>query len=324
MRKISRWRLIIAAAIVAGLVELGLRKLNLSAIESIDIAWWYVLFALIANFASVLAKATVWKATLDTVPDLERTRYRDVVPALFIGFLLNTVLLARVGEIARVAVLRRRLAHRGIELDASVAAGTVLAEQLMMGAALVIVLVATAFVTSAPSWAFRGLIGLVVVLAILALALAAMTLLSRFRRRSRPSEADLARAWWSAALIQIGGVAHGLSAGLRIFRDPKPAGNRARRGARLVADADRRHLLDARCLRDPQGRLGRCARLPRLHPGAAVPDHPGQHRLVPAGRRLPAGPDLQHRHGPGDRLLHRAADHRGGARHGTRIHLPLP
>ncbi len=223
-RKISRWRLIVAAAIVAGLVELGLRKLNLSAIDSIDIAWWYVLFALIANFGSVIAKATVWKATLDTVPDHERTRYRDVVPALFIGFLLNTVLLARVGEIARVAVLRRRLAHRGVELEASVAAGTVLAEQLMMGAALVIVLVATAFVTSAPNWAFRGLIGLVVVLVILALALAAMTLLSRYRRRRRPTEADLARAWWSAALVQIGGVAHGLSAGLRIFRDPKPAG----------------------------------------------------------------------------------------------------
>ncbi len=224
LRKISRWRLIVAAAIVAGLVELGLRKLNLSAINSIDIGWWYVLFAVIANFASVLAKATVWKAALDTVPDHERARYRDVVPALFIGFLLNTVLFARVGEIARIAVLRRRLAHRGVELEASVAAGTVLAEQLMMGAALVIVLIATAFVTSAPSWALRGLIGLVVVLMILALALGTMTLLSRYRRRSRPSEADLARAWWGAARIQIRSVARGLGYGLRIFRDPKPAG----------------------------------------------------------------------------------------------------
>jgi hypothetical protein len=224
LRKISRWRLVIAAAIVGGLVELGLRKLNLSAIESIDIAWWFVLFALVANFASVIAKATVWKAALDTVPDHERILYRDVVPALFIGFLLNTVLLARVGEIARVAVLRRRLAQRGVDLEVSIAAGTVLAEQLMMGVALVIVLIATAFVTSAPSWAFRGLIGLVVVLTTFALALAAMTLLSRFRRRIRPSEADAASAWWSAALIQVGSIAHGLSAGLRIFRDPRAAG----------------------------------------------------------------------------------------------------
>jgi uncharacterized protein (TIRG00374 family) len=223
LRKISRWRLVVVVAIVAGVIELGLRKLNLSAIESIDIGWWYVPLALVANLVSVLAKATVWKATLDTVPDHERTRYRDIVPALFIGFLLNTVLLARVGEIARIAVLRRRLANRGVELEASIAAGTVLAEQLMMGAALVIVLVATAFVTSAPGWAFRGLIGLVVALAVLALALGTMTLLSRYRRRTHPAEADLARAWWSAALVQIGSIAQGLSYGLRIFRDPKPA-----------------------------------------------------------------------------------------------------
>jgi uncharacterized protein (TIRG00374 family) len=223
IRRVSRWRLAVAIAILAVVIELGLRKLDLSAIESIDIAWWYVMFALVANFVSVLAKATVWKAALDTVPGSERTRYRDVVPALFIGFLLNTVLLARLGEIARVAVLRRRLLHRGVELDASVAAGTVLSEQLMMGIALVIVLVATAFVTSAPHWALRGLIGLVGVLAILALALAAMALLSRYRRRKRPSEADFARAWWSSTLAQLTDIAHGLSHGLRLFRDPKSA-----------------------------------------------------------------------------------------------------
>jgi peptidoglycan/xylan/chitin deacetylase (PgdA/CDA1 family)/uncharacterized membrane protein YbhN (UPF0104 family) len=222
-RRVSRVRLAVIVAIVAALVELGLRKLDLSAIDRIDIAWWYVLFALAANLASVLAKATVWKAALDTVPDTENARYRDVVPALFIGFLLNTVLLARLGEIARIAVLRRRLLHRGIDVDATVIAGTVLSEQLMMGVALVIVLVATAFVTSAPSWAFRGLIGLVVVLAILAGALAGMALLARYRRRTRPSEADYARAWWAAALVAMTSVAHGISAGLRLFRYPKSA-----------------------------------------------------------------------------------------------------
>ncbi len=222
-RRVSRVRLVVIVAIVAALVELGLRKLDLSAIDRIDIAWWYVLFAVAANLASVLAKATVWKAALDTVPDTENARYRDVVPALFIGFLLNTVLLARLGEIARIAVLRRRLLHRGIDVDATVIAGTVLSEQLMMGVALVIVLVATAFVTSAPSWAFRGLIGLVVVLAILAGALAGMALLARYRRRTRPSEADYARAWWAALLVAITSVAHGISAGLRLFRYPRAA-----------------------------------------------------------------------------------------------------
>jgi peptidoglycan-N-acetylglucosamine deacetylase len=221
VRHVSRWRLGVAILIVGALIELGLRKLNLSAIESIDIAWWYVLWALLANFASVIAKATVWKAALDAVPNNERARYRDVVPALFIGFLLNTILLARLGEIARIAVLRRRLAHRGVELDASVAAGTVLSEQLMMGVALVIVVVATAFITSAPHWVFRALVGLIAVLVILALALVGLTIFSRYRRRKRPLHTDLARAWWGAALLQLASVAHSLSHGLRMFRDPR-------------------------------------------------------------------------------------------------------
>jgi uncharacterized protein (TIRG00374 family) len=146
------------------------------------------------------------------------------VPALFIGFLLNTILLARLGEIARVAVLRRRLSHRGIDLEASVAAGTVLSEQLMMGAGLVLVLVATAFVTSAPHWVFRALVGLIAVLVILGLALAGLTVFSRYRRRTRPLQTDLARAWWGAAVLQIAALGHSISHGLRVFRDPRALG----------------------------------------------------------------------------------------------------
>ncbi len=162
------------------------------------------------------------------MPNHERTRYRDVVPALFIGFLLNTILLARLGEIARIAVLRRRLAHRGVELEASVAAGTVLSEQLMMGAALVIVLVATAFITSAPHWVFRALVGLIAVPVILALALTGLTLFSRYRRRKRPLHADLARAWWGPRSAARGAspTASGTAC---IFRDPKRPRSRSPR-----------------------------------------------------------------------------------------------
>ena len=68
VRRVSRLRLVVAVAIVAALVELGLRKLDLSAIDRIDISWWFVLFALVANVASVLAKATVWKAASTRCP----------------------------------------------------------------------------------------------------------------------------------------------------------------------------------------------------------------------------------------------------------------
>ena len=41
-----------------------------------------------------------------------RTRYRDLLPPLFVGFLFNTVLAARVGEIVKVLLLRRRMERR--------------------------------------------------------------------------------------------------------------------------------------------------------------------------------------------------------------------
>ena len=62
-----------------------------------------------ANLASILLKAIVWKCSLDAVPGTAASATAHVVPALFIGFLLNTLLVARLGEIARIAVLPRRL-----------------------------------------------------------------------------------------------------------------------------------------------------------------------------------------------------------------------
>ena len=62
-----------------------------------------------STWLSILLKAVVWKAALDTIPDQPRFLYAHVVPALFVGFLLNTLLPARLGEIGRVSVLQRRL-----------------------------------------------------------------------------------------------------------------------------------------------------------------------------------------------------------------------
>ena len=58
-----------------------------------------------------------------------RFHYAHVVPALFIGFLLNTLLPARIGEIARVAVLQRRLKLVGTEVPTATIAGSVVASR---------------------------------------------------------------------------------------------------------------------------------------------------------------------------------------------------
>ena len=106
---------------------------------------------------------------------------RDVVPALFIGFLLNTVLFARMGELARVAVLARRQRLTGESIPASTVAGTAIAEQLVLGVALALCVVGLAPVLHLPHvvWELVGVF--VVVLAALITAL--LVLLRKARGR---------------------------------------------------------------------------------------------------------------------------------------------
>ena len=94
------------------------RRVDLATLASSDIVWAWIAASLLLNLASVAGKAIVWKAALDALPGHRPVRYGHVVPALFIGFLLNTVLFARVGELARVAVLARRQRLAGERIPA--------------------------------------------------------------------------------------------------------------------------------------------------------------------------------------------------------------
>ena len=130
----------------------------------------------------VLFKAVVWKTGLDTIPDHPRFTYRQVVPAIFIGFLLNTLLPARIGEIARVAVLQRRLKLVGTEVPTATIAGSVVAEQIVLAIALVVIMALQLPFVNVPArfehmiLAFGGVI-IVVLLAVIGLEM--------FSRRSR-------------------------------------------------------------------------------------------------------------------------------------------
>jgi peptidoglycan/xylan/chitin deacetylase (PgdA/CDA1 family) len=220
-RRMSRIRLAVAAAVVVVLVELARRKLNLGVINTVDIGWWWVLAAVAANFVSIMFKAVVWRATIDAVPEIPEVGYADVIPALFVGFLLNTVLFARLGEIARIGVLRRRLRQRGVDVKIATVAGTAVSEQIVLGVALVMVVLAMAFVLSVPSWARNAAIALAVALVVIALGLVGLEVYSRYRRRRRRGDRDLAVAWWQAALRQGEQLLYAVVQGQRILRDPK-------------------------------------------------------------------------------------------------------
>jgi uncharacterized membrane protein YbhN (UPF0104 family) len=161
----------LAAVAVAAVVALLARRIDVAALSETDVAWSWIAASLLLNLASVAGKAVVWKTALDALPGHRPVRYGHVVPALFVGFLLNTVLFARVGELARVAVLTRRLRLAGEAMPASTVAGTAVAEQLVLGIALALATVALAPVLHLPQLVWQLVIVFVAALVVLSGAL---------------------------------------------------------------------------------------------------------------------------------------------------------
>ena len=71
--------------------------------------WAWVAFALGLNLVSVAVRSVAWKLTIDQALDPPRPRYDRVFSAFSVGLLANAVLPGRIGELARVAVLRRHV-----------------------------------------------------------------------------------------------------------------------------------------------------------------------------------------------------------------------
>ena len=164
-------RLALGAGALAAVTFLLARRVDLAPLLDQHVVWGWIVVSLLLNLASVAGKAVVWKAALDALPDQRPVRYGHVVPALFIGFLLNTVLFARIGEVARVAVLARRRRLTGDGIPASTIAGTAIAEQLVLGVALALCVVALAPVLHLPTMVWQLAIAFVAVLSVVSVAL---------------------------------------------------------------------------------------------------------------------------------------------------------
>lgn len=118
-------------------------------------SWAFLLLAVVANFASVGFKGVVWKGIVDGLPTLKRrTRYRDLIGPVFIGFLFNTVLAARLGELVKVGLVRRRLQARGEDISATALLGTIVAENLVETLMWVVVVVAIGLFLPLPEYAW--------------------------------------------------------------------------------------------------------------------------------------------------------------------------
>ncbi|TML71789.1 MAG: flippase-like domain-containing protein [Actinobacteria bacterium] len=126
------WFRVLVGVALLGLVGLALwwRGPDWNAVyHAFDfVEWHWIALAVLINLASVSARAVAWHLVVNQALPSPHPRHRTVFAAFCVGLLANAVLPARAGEIARVAVLRRRLATgRG---TTATLAGTVFAHRL--------------------------------------------------------------------------------------------------------------------------------------------------------------------------------------------------
>ena len=123
--------------------------------------WAWIVFAIALNLVSVLVRSLAWRLTIDQALDPPHPRFDQVFSAFSIGLLANAVLPGRIGELARVAVLRRHLPHGPGTTGTLV--GTVFAHRLFdlfPATLLVLYVFSTAKI---PHWAVTSLMIVLVV-----------------------------------------------------------------------------------------------------------------------------------------------------------------
>jgi glycosyltransferase 2 family protein len=170
------------------------------------VRWEWVAAAIGLNLASVLARALAWDTTIKQSIDKPQPRFRLVFSAFSVGLFANAVLPGRVGEVARVVVLRRRLPGRkGL---AATLVGSVFAHRMFdvpAAATLVVFVLATA---KLPGWALGS------IAAALAIGLTLMLVALFLARRQHRELQELGRIRMLLARAREG---------LAILRSPKAA-----------------------------------------------------------------------------------------------------
>ncbi len=124
------------------------------------VEWHWVAVAVGLNLLSVIVRAFAWRTVIYQAMPEPRPSFLLVVSAFSIGLFANAVLPGRIGELARVAVLDRKLREQ--ESAWATLLGTVLAHRvfdLVAAMGLIGYVVATAHI---PDWAVTSLIAVVI------------------------------------------------------------------------------------------------------------------------------------------------------------------
>ena len=171
-----RWRALLIVPVFAGAVALIVwRGPNWHDVRNAFalVSWEWVAAAIGLNLLSVIARSVAWHTAIKQSLAKPHPRFPLVFSAFSVGLFANAVLPGRVGELARAAVLRRRLpGRRG---TTATLLGSVFAHRMFdvpPAATLVVFVLVTARL---PGWALGSIgaalaVGLTLMLVALALA----------------------------------------------------------------------------------------------------------------------------------------------------------
>lgn len=209
----KRWRLLIVLPILAlAIVLIVWRGPDWHLVHDAFtvVRWQWVVVAIALNLVSVLARSLAWETAIKQSIARPHPRFPLVFSAFSVGLFANAVLPGRVGELARVAVLRRRLAGR--KGTTATLVGSVFAHRMFDLPPAVALVIWVLLSAKIPGWALTS-IGIVIAVG-LTLFLAAIVLA---RRQNRELE-ELGRV--RALLLRA-------RQGLAIMRSPAAAATAA-------------------------------------------------------------------------------------------------
>lgn len=122
------------------------------------VEWHWVAAAVGLNLLSVLIRALAWRTVIVQAMPPPHPSYPLVFSAFSVGLFANAVLPGRIGELARVAVLNRRMQQAGAW---ATLLGTVFAHRVFDLVAMIVLIAFVASTAHIPDWAVTSLIAVV-------------------------------------------------------------------------------------------------------------------------------------------------------------------
>jgi glycosyltransferase 2 family protein len=153
-----RWRALLVLPILAVAVVLIVwRGPNWHLVHDAFtvVSWYWVIVAVALNLLSVITRSLAWDTAIKESMPPPHPKYSLVFSAFCVGLFANAVLPGRVGELARVAVLRRRMPGRSGTTARLV--GSVFAHRMFDIFPTVVLVVWVLFTAKIPGWAYLSI-----------------------------------------------------------------------------------------------------------------------------------------------------------------------